>query len=129
MCYDKTGGGKRFRTYNSVNLAWWHNYKHTVFQLYSVFANDVFAPLWHHLYPGHIFYKKPSSFGCVLTHMLCLHQSYPRVRVLLDAVIGLDTLHDEVMVMAKDLKFLLDVAIPVVQHSHVMFAFGWSRVG
>ena len=104
-----------------MNLAWWHNYKHTCFQVYSVFADDIFAPLWHHMYPGHIFYKKPSSFGGVLAQLLCLHQAYPRVRVLLDAVLALDTLRDDIATMAKDLKFLLDIAVPVVHLSRTHF--------
>jgi hypothetical protein len=116
MMYDRSDGCRRFRTFNAARLAWWHTYKHASLKLWDVFACDVFAPLWHHLYPGHIFFRHPGSLPCVHLHMMYLHLAYPFVKDQLDAL-GLDqTLNPASRIMVQDLQFLLGMAIPVVIH-------------
>ena len=113
MCYDQSGGGIRFRTFNSIGMAWWHTYKHTCFQLLKVFSTDVFAPIWHHLYPGHHFYAKPGSFACVQAQLMQLHLAYPSIQHHFENIIEQEY-NPACYKMLMDLKYLMEVAIPVV---------------
>jgi hypothetical protein len=114
MMYDQTEGGAQLRKYNGCNLAWWHTFKHTAMLIWSTFSCELFAPLWHHLYPGHYFYREPSSLPCVISHMLFLQMS--RDAVITDLkVISTDTETGyQSKLMALDLIFILEIAIPVV---------------
>ncbi len=112
--YDVTGGGARLRAYNSCNLAWWHTYKHAALKIWQTFGREIFAPLWHHLYPGHVFYMNPGSLANVLSHLLFLCLSRDQVQADLSKVLQTPDLSYDCEVMAKDLHFLLNMAIPVV---------------
>jgi hypothetical protein len=114
MMYDTTGGGKKFRMYNSINLAPWHSFKHTCLELWRTYADSVFAPLWHHLYPGHMFFKKPGSLNSVISHLLYLQLGYPQYCSALSAVAAQDDLGARARFMVDDFKFLVEIAIPVV---------------
>ena len=114
MMYDTTDGGRRLRLYNSLNLAWWHTFKHVSMKIWNVFARDVFAHLWHHLYPGHIFFSKPSSFVCVLAHFTWLFMARDQVQNKLAELLTSDDLSPVTRAFACDMDFLLNVAIPVV---------------
>lgn len=114
MMYDKTNGGKTMRLFNSCGMAWWHTYKYASFKLWEFFANDVFAPLFHTLYPGHGFFIKPSSFAMITTHFLLLLKSYPAVRDDLQALTTTPGVSATSAAFGKDLQFLLGTAIPVV---------------
>lgn len=114
MMYDETGGGVRLRTFNSMNMAWWHSYKHAAFRIYSCFSCEVFAPLWHTLYPNTIFYRKPKNLNNVLLHLMYVHLAFPCVSQRLDEVINSAGTTPASKTFAEDLKFLGSVAIPVV---------------
>ena len=56
-----SGGGVKLRTFTSVNLAWWHSFKHGVGSIWKAYANTIWAPLWQRLYPGTLFYAKEGA--------------------------------------------------------------------
>jgi hypothetical protein len=114
MMYDCTDGGKALRKYNSCNLAWWHTFKQACYTIWSAFRQEVFAPLWHHLYPGHWFFKKPSSLGNVVIHLLYVNMSAAHILPKLKELLDNDKLKAQSRTMALDLKFLLEIAVPVV---------------
>jgi hypothetical protein len=117
--YDVTDGGRQFRTYNSVNLAMWHNYKWASMKIWSKFAKSIWAPLWHHLYPACAFYEKPGSLPNVTTHLLYACMAAETIRPLIEEAKTRD-LNASNRTMLTDLAFVLDVAIPVVLHTHIL---------
>jgi hypothetical protein len=121
--YDLTGGGKVFRQTVSVNLGWWHTYKHAAMKVWERFAPSVLAPMWHFLYPNSQFHVKPSSFPSVLYHLLALHHAYPKIRPKLDAHNALheDETKRRFRNCIKDLTFLFEFAIPTVLLSRCCF--------
>jgi hypothetical protein len=123
--YDRSDGGRLFRTYVSVNLGWWHTYKFLTFRLWQVFARSLLAPLWHHLYPNSQFHYKPSSFASVLYHFLALHWSYPSFKDKLKELLEIpaDQTNRRYTNTVKDLIFLFEFAIPTVRPTFVVFAF------
>ena len=112
--YDQTGGGENLRRYTSVNLAWWHTFKLAAQKIWRKFACDVFAPLWHFLYPSHIFYNKPNSFVCIQAHFVWLMLALPSVQSSIDDMLTRSDLSPAARIFLKDLDFLLNIAIPVV---------------
>ena len=116
MMYNVSGGGKTFRKYNSVNLAWWHTFKMAAMKIWKVFAPDVFAPLFHHLFPGHTFFVKPSSFVCVQAHLVWLFMSREAAIPKLTELTEDHTQPPRVASYARDVLFLLKIAIPVVRN-------------
>ena len=125
--YDESGGGEKFREFASINLAWWHTFKHCGFQIWKRFAATLWAPLWHHLYPSTSFFVKPSSFASIQSNLQCLLLSYPKWKNLLK--IQLDRTLDirgETRIALLDLQFLLEFAIPSVRHMQQTFASMFS---
>jgi hypothetical protein len=116
VMYDQTGGAKKFRETCSVNLGWWHTYKHAAMKLWERFAPSVIAPMWHCLYPNSQFHIHPSSFPSVLYHLLALHLAYPLIKPKLDSVRDKDPeeTHRRYINTAKDFTFLFEFAIPTV---------------
>jgi hypothetical protein len=112
--YNKRGGGDEFRKYNSVNLAWWHTYKHASLLIWRRFAPTIFAPLWHNLYPGAIFPIKPSRLVGITTHLMYMFMAYPSFKAELDALEGAD-LPPMLDTLRQDLVFMMEFAIPVVK--------------
>jgi hypothetical protein len=114
MMYDKSNGGAHFRKYCGVSLGWWHTYKHVALKIWTVFADTVWAPLFHHLYPGTTFYPKMKNLTHVLAMYQCCMVSY---RDLVDearkAVDDL-TFRPAARVAMQDLVFVIDYALPVV---------------
>ena len=114
LCYSEFDGGRRFRRYNSCNLAPWHTYKYACLKIWKFFAPTILAPLWHHLYPAAQFHLKPGSFPSVQHHLLMLHYAWPTVK---------ETLHDartgqgvgsSMQQLLDDVEFLFECAIPTV---------------
>jgi hypothetical protein len=122
LMYDRSDGGRLFRTYVSCNLGWWHTYKFVAFKLWQMFAPNLIAPLWHHLYPNSQFHIKPSSFSSVLYHFLALHWSYPSFKDQLNSLLEIpaDQTSRRYTNTVKDLIFLFEFAIPTVCHIDVM---------
>jgi hypothetical protein len=116
--YNKRGGGDQFRKFNSVNLAWWHTYKHASLLIWRRFAPTIFAPLWHNLYPAGIFPIKPSRLVSITTHLMYMFLAYPMFKPELDALKEED-LSPVLGTMRDDIVFMMEFAIPVVNHAHV----------
>ena len=114
MMYDTTGGGEKFRKCNGVTLAWWHTYKQALYIIWKSFANELFAPMWHYLYPGHAFYAKPSSLVAVISHLLWLNLTRSKYMPRLEKIMTDESMSKQMRILCEDLKFLLNVAIPVV---------------
>jgi hypothetical protein len=121
--YNKRGGGKEFAKFNSVNLAWWHNYKHASLLIWRRFAAPLFGPMWHHLYPKSIFQIKPARLTGVTIHLMYMFYAYPHIKANLDALAKED-LAPRFEALRADLVFLFEFAIPVVKKS---FLFLYSR--
>ena len=113
--YDETNGGKNLRKYCSLNLAWWHNYKHGAFALWKVFAEELFAPMWHHLYPDTGFYKTYKNLRGVLAHYQLLQLAYPAIKDQLRLDCVNMQLAEPVRLQLIELQFVLDYAIPTVR--------------
>ena len=96
----------------SVNLAWWHTYKHVSGAIWKAFANLIFAPLWHDLYPDSKFYVKAQSPLDHVVHFCHLMASYPSVQQdLLDARNKATGTHANVI---ENVLFLFEYALPSV---------------
>ena len=114
--YDESDGGRRLRLFNCVNLAWWHNFKHCAMKLWQKFARELFAPLWHFLYPNGQFNPQPKSLSAVILHFLYLFKALPYISDTLDELLKLSHLDLSLKyrLFIQDLNFLLRMAIPVV---------------
>jgi len=102
------------RKYMSINLSWWHTLKHVIHKTWKAFANDLFGPLWHTLYPSSLFFIKSQSPQDELLHMLHVVFSYPTFRKDLQALRDNDELSLPNLAAVHDLFFLCEYAIPSV---------------
>jgi hypothetical protein len=114
LMYDSSDAGATFRKFNSVNLAWWHTYKHAANKLWETFAPTVFAPLWHLLYPGSQFHIRIGSFPSLIAHLTYLRVAYPSIKAQLQTLLRRDNLDVHQTNMAANLEFLFEFAIPTV---------------
>jgi hypothetical protein len=114
--YDSSGGGKIFRKYNSVNLAWWHSYKWAALKMWELYAPFLLAPWWHTLYPSGQFHTKPSSFTSLIAHYQYLRLAYPEVRDLLVVLKERMTTAGNACMsqLLGNLQFMFEFAIPTV---------------
>ena len=112
--YDVSDGGKQLRRYTSANLAWWHTYKHVGFTLWKLFADSIFAKIWHALYPGHTFFVENNNWPSCQAHMLYVHLVYPSIRVQLREAFEQQIDKAHVRVTLENMLFLCEFAIPVV---------------
>jgi hypothetical protein len=112
--FDNSGGGRRFRKFNSCNLGWWHTYKHAAMVVWRTFAAEWWQPLWHFLYPDCQFHIKPTSFPSVLTHMLYMRIAYPKFKEAIVAIQQDVQTKPKMHILVSDLAFLCEYAIPVV---------------
>ena len=114
MMYDKSDGGRNYRMHCGVQLGWWHTYKHVALKIWTTFAKTIWAPLFHHLYPGETFYPSNKNF----THVLALFQCcmvafrdvYKEIREAADDV----SIRASSRMAFKELLFVMDYALPVV---------------
>ena len=128
MMYDDSDGGKKYRKYCGVSLGWWHTYKHVALKIWEVFATTIWAPLFHHLYPGVTFFPKMKK----LTQVLAIYQAcmvaYRDVHEdLREAVLDEHSKYLGTAKMAlKEFEFVFDYALPVVcnpMHSPMLTEF------
>ena len=112
--YDNSDGGLKFRKYCGVSLGWWHTYKHVALTVWKTFAQTIWAPLFHFLYPGETFYPKSKN----LTHVLALYQccmgAYRGICKNLRRDYEDPALSLPVKVAIRELLFVFDYALPVV---------------
>jgi hypothetical protein len=88
--YDSSDGARKFRKQTANCLEFWHTFKMGYHLLYRNFADFVFAPLFHHICPGHTFYKKPSRLIQIQEACLSLQLAYrdPVVRAEMAALLA-----------------------------------------
>jgi len=114
--YDKAIGATILRRYVHFTLAYWHSFKHVVHKTWKHFALELWAPMWHNLYPNSLFLIKGKHPGDELLHMLYAAFAYTSIK---DDIIRIANREDGPIVesnvqMAKDLIFLFEFAIPTV---------------
>jgi hypothetical protein len=114
MMYDMSGGGVKLRTYVSVNLAWWHSFKHGVASIWRSYAKTIWAPLWHRLYPGSTFYAKARSPQEATMHLLYMARAYKTFRPRLMAALLNPDVSEAGKAMLNNILFLNEYAIPAV---------------
>jgi hypothetical protein len=128
MMYDMSGGGIHLRTFTSVGLAWWHSYKHAVGSIWKAFANTIWAPLWHRLYPGAKFYAKTRSPQEPSMHFLYMMKVYHLFKEDLLAALADPGVSKDGRALLENIKFLCEFALPVVtlimHHLHLILCFG-----
>jgi hypothetical protein len=123
MMYDLSGGGAKFRMYTSVNLAWWHSYKHAVAKIWKAFANTIWAPLWHRLYPGSKFPAKAQGPQEASMHLLYMSRAYPMFRGALEEALLDPAVKAPGKAMLRNIQFLLEYAIPVVSQCDSVYIY------
>ena len=123
--YDITDGGRGLRQHNVCGLAWWHTYKHCAIEVWRKFANMLFAPLAHNLYPNGRFFLEGSSLVMIVMHFMYVWIAYAGFKQLLEQTLARDDLNDANRTALQDLQFLCEFAIPAVRvHSqHISFVF------
>ena len=104
----------------SIWLAPWHNYKHAVELVWKQFANFLFAPLFHELYPNNKFIIKYPSPQEPTMFLLLLAKSYPKFKLPLNAAIARlkatkPAGYFKKLAMLQDLQMLVEFAIPTVR--------------
>ena len=103
----------------SIWLAPWHNYKHAVELVWKQYANMLFAPLFHHLYPHNKFICKYPSPQEPTMFMLFIAKAYPVFKPQLLAAIdrlrtGLLTTTFKRLAALRDIQILCEFLIPAV---------------
>ena len=113
--YDPTDGGRRLRLFTSNTLAYWHTYKHCVKLIWSKFANTVWAPLWHQLYPNSFFYIDSTPMPAMVMHMMYMLHSWPKFKGTLVTALATENLNNRAKVLLEDIQFMCTWAIPQVR--------------
>ena len=112
--YDKSGGGQEMRKYMSVNLAWWHNFKQVSKSIWRAFANTIWAPLWHRLYPSSKFSPNPHSPQEPALHFLFMARAYPSFKDDLNEALEDNQVGEVGKAMLENIKLLCEFVIPTV---------------
>jgi hypothetical protein len=98
----------------SNTLAWWHTYNYCVKEIWAKFANQLWAPMWHHLYPNSKFYVDSTSMPSMCMHFMFMLLVWPEVKPLLMTAKTAPGLTGKGRVFLEDLEFLCEWAIPQV---------------
>ena len=112
--YDKSGGGQEMRKYMSINLAWWHNFKQVTKTIWRAFANTIWAPMWHRLYPSSKFSPNPHSPQEPALDFLFMARAYPSFKNDLNEALEDNQVGKVGKSMLQNIKFLCEFAIPTV---------------
>jgi hypothetical protein len=118
MFYDAMNVGQCLRRFISLNLGFWHTWKHLVGKIWYHFADEVFAPLHRVLSPNTHFHVTQSTPLSQSVMLVCVKEAYfagPNVllRNLIDANdFKRKPLADQTLLL--DLYFLFECAIIVV---------------
>ena len=119
MFYDALNVGQCLRRFISLNLGYWHTWKHLVGKIWNQFADEVFAPLHFHLKPDSHFQLASSTPLNQTVLLVCIKEAYFRGPDLqLKAYIDADDFKErplEDQTLLLDLFFLFECAIVVVQ--------------
>ena len=119
ICYDASDGGKMLRQNASIWLAPWHNYKHAVELVWKQYANMLFAPLFHNLYPQNKFIIKYPSPQEPTMFMLFVAKAYPMFKPQLVGSIdrlkaGHLVANHKRLAALRDIQILCEFLIPAV---------------
>jgi hypothetical protein len=117
LAYNVTDGGRLFRKYNSINLAWWHTMKYASMRIWSCFAQHFLAPWWHTMYPSGQFHTHMGKLPPVTGHLLLLHVSYPKFKEKLADAMNTINLAPRYLTYLQDLQFMCEFAIPTVPNT------------
>ena len=128
MLYDPSGCGVTVRKCLTVLLSPWHNYKMGCLLIYREFADTVFAPIFHILFPTQQFRKKPKYLSAVITHMQYLRLSYSRWRSHLQTFLDTADEDSSCIIHATNLKYLMEFYIPAVSYICIFVTFVYSTV-
>jgi hypothetical protein len=136
MCYDVSDGGKLLRQNATFWLAPWHNYKHAVELVWKQYANFLFAPLFHHLYPHNKFIIKYPSPQEPTLFMLFVAKAYPLFKPsLLAALTRLKAIKPGSFAISvrkailEDLLTLCEYIIPSVRKARELVGCGPGKEG
>ena len=105
----------------SIWLAPWHNYKHAVELVWKQYANMLFAPLFHNLYPQNKFIIKYPSPQEPTMFMLFVAKAYPMFKPQLVAAIdrvkaGNLATNFKRLSSLRDIQILCEFLIPAVPY-------------
>jgi hypothetical protein len=114
MMYDSSGCMFKFRSYTSVHLAWWHNYKWCTKKIMEVFADDFMAGLFHTLFPAHKFIVKYMSHTTISTYLSYVRLAFPSFRDQLNTAMNDVSITGQYKVVLTNLFYLCEYFIPVV---------------
>ena len=127
MCFDVSDGGSMLRQNASVWLAPWHNYKHSVELVWKKYANMLFAPLFHTLYPNNKFIIAYPSPQEPTLFMLLVAKAYPLFRPQLLAAIARKKAQlvkaPKYLGLLEDIQTLCEFCIPVVRMLNLLKHF------
>jgi hypothetical protein len=121
--YDVSNGGHLLRKYVSVNLSWWHTLKHASHTVWKKFADILWAPLWHALYPTSMFFKSNQSPQDELVHMVHVANAYRTVRADFNVLRLARTCTPNTLALLNNLHFLFEYAIPAVNLDQFIIIF------
>lgn len=95
--------------------------KHAVHKVWKEFALELWAPMWHQLYPSSLFRIKGVHPSDEILHLLYAAHAYERrlkpILMQMANVNELSKCTESNAVMVKDLVFLFEFAIPSVSNS------------
>lgn len=121
MFYDAMNVGQCLRRGISLNLGFWHTWKHLVGKIWYHFADEVWAPLHRHLTPSAHFLLTQKTPLSQTVMFVCVKEAYfagPHLH-LRECIDGDDfeerPMEDQTLLL--DLYFLFECAIIVVHLS------------
>jgi len=121
--YDTSGAGKAYRRLTFSGLAWWHSYKAACFKLWSVFGKEVFAPLFHCLFPNGMFFPKPKYLSNVVQIFTYIRIAYPAFKPQLDAALKMKQLPVQSKCHLLNIRTICEFCIPVVWYTLCIYLF------
>ena len=122
MFYDALNVGQCLRRFISLNLGYWHTWKHLVGKIWKTFADEVFAPLHFALNPSSHFRLSSSTPLSQTVILVAIKEAYfhgpdLELRAHIDADdFKARPLADQTLLL--DLYFLFECAIVVVHTSN-----------
>ncbi len=111
--YDGSGCGKRLRTQVVMMMGVWHQYKDANMLIWREFGYSFLGPLFHALYPGGKFFKKP-RLTQALSLLSIVRLSYPSWRKQLMKLSDDPQLDRKLMGHVTNLVDLCEYFIPTV---------------
>ena len=115
MQYDKSGGGKNFRKYCGISLAWWHSYKWATKYIMKVFSTDFIAPYLHFMFPSRTLNIEAMQHTNHVTYLTYIRLAYPSFKEELAIAMSRPGLTVKQRSMLRNLRDLCEYFIPVVR--------------